>query len=58
VQAAGQRFAFKRGERLHTECSHKYSVESFSQLAAEAGWQLGRYWLSPAPQVGLFILDS
>ena len=58
VQAAGQRFAFKHGERLHTECSHKYSVESITRLAAEAGWQLGRYWLSPAPQVGLFILQS
>ena len=58
VQAAGQCFVFTRGERLHTESSHKYSVESFSQLAAEAGWQLGRYWLSPAPQVGLFILEN
>ena len=58
VRAAGQRFTFERGERLHTECSHKYSVESISQLAAEAGWQLGRYWLSPAPQVGLFVLES
>ena len=58
VQAAGQRFAFKRGERLHTECSHKYSVESLTRLAAEAGWQLGRYWLSEEPQVGLFILES
>ena len=58
VRAAGQRFTFERGERLHTECSHKYSIESITQLAAEAGWTLGRYWLSPAPQVGLFVLES
>jgi dimethylhistidine N-methyltransferase len=58
VHAAGQRFTFARGEGLHTECSHKYSVESITRLAAQAGWTLGQYWLSPAPQVGLFILES
>jgi dimethylhistidine N-methyltransferase len=58
VQAAGQRFTFTRGERLHTECSHKYSVDSIALLAAEAGWQLGHYWLSAEPQVGLFVLES
>lgn len=58
VRAAGRSFTFARGERLHTECSHKYSLESFSRLATQAGWTLSRYWLSPAPQVGLFILES
>jgi dimethylhistidine N-methyltransferase len=58
VQAAGQRFTFQHGERLHTECSHKYSVESFTRLAAQAGWKPGRHWISPPPRVGLFVLES
>ena len=58
VRAAGHNFTFARGERLHTECSHKYSLESFTRLAAQAGWTLSRYWLSPPPQVGIFILET
>jgi uncharacterized SAM-dependent methyltransferase len=30
VHVAGRGFAFKAGERLHTESSHKFSIESFN----------------------------
>lgn len=58
VQAAGQHYHFAAGERLHTECSHKYTQESVRRMAEDAGWRLERYWLSPAPQVGLFVLQA
>lgn len=58
VNAAGQRFHFAAGERLHTECSHKYSLEGIADMAAQSGWRLARHWLSPAPQVGMFVLES
>lgn len=32
--------AFAAGETIHTENSHKYSVESLSELAQTAGWNL------------------
>ena len=54
VQVAGQRFHFKAGERLHTENSHKFTSASITLLAAQAGWQLQRQWLSAAPQFGIF----
>ena len=38
MHVAGHGFAFKAGERLHTESSHKFSVESFKALAVSAGW--------------------
>ncbi|MFK3795248.1 ergothioneine biosynthesis protein EgtB [Pseudomonas sp. NPDC088444] len=58
VRVAGQRFHFAAGERLHTENSHKFTVESFTELAAEAGWTVERHWLSDAPQMALFSLRA
>jgi len=57
VNAAGHAFAFRRGERLHTESSHKFSVAMFTRLAAEAGWLVGKTWMSDAPRVALFRLE-
>ena len=36
---------FASGERLHTENSHKYSVESFAALLRDAGFSLEQHWL-------------
>ncbi|MFZ6047016.1 ergothioneine biosynthesis protein EgtB [Pseudomonas sp. CR3202] len=58
VHAAGRTFEFRAGERLHTENSHKYSLAQVADLAAESGWHLGRQWLSPDPQVGIFVLEA
>ena len=58
VNAAGNTFAFRKGERLHTENSHKFSVAMFSGLAAEAGWSADKIWISDAPRVALFRLES
>lgn len=39
VRVCGRSFAFGAGESIHTENSYKYTVETFSALAHEAGWQ-------------------
>jgi dimethylhistidine N-methyltransferase len=57
VNAAGSTFAFRRGERLHTENSHKFSLVRFAGLAADAGWSANKIWISDAPQVALFRLE-
>ena len=57
VNAAGKTFAFRRGERLHTENSHKFTVDMFARLAAEAGWSANKTWISDAPRVALFRLE-
>lgn len=58
VHVAGRGFAFKAGERLHTESSHKFSVESFGALASSAGWMIDQHWLSPAHEFAIFSLTS
>ena len=47
VTIAGRAFEFQHGETIHTEDSHKYTVESFHALAAAAGWQAEQVWTDP-----------
>jgi dimethylhistidine N-methyltransferase len=44
VTVAGLPFSFEKGERIHTENSHKYTVPGFSALAGRAGWSLRAVW--------------
>ncbi len=57
VSVAGQRFAFREGESIHTECSYKYSVEGFHGLARRAGFDPEQVWTdadADSDQVPLF----
>jgi len=38
-------FEFAEGESIHSEDSHKYTIEEFHSLAAEAGWRAFRHWI-------------
>jgi dimethylhistidine N-methyltransferase len=44
VTVAGSRFRFAEGEALHTENSHKYTIESFHGLAARSGFVPRAVW--------------
>ena len=46
-------FEFVLGESIHTESSHKYSIEGFRALAAAAGLEPVHHWTDPA---GLFSM--
>ena len=56
VTAAGHSFAFKAGERLHTENSHKFTEASFQSTVNDAGWSVAATWISPPPRFGVFVL--
>ncbi|MEM9963835.1 MAG: ergothioneine biosynthesis protein EgtB [Asticcacaulis sp.] len=56
VTVAGHCFRFVSGERLHTENSHKFTVDTFTALAREAGWEMANHWVSAAPAFGVFDL--
>lgn len=43
----GESFQFAPGETLHTENSYKYSIESFQQLARQAGFDPRQVWCDP-----------
>jgi L-histidine N-alpha-methyltransferase len=43
-RVAGREFHIDRGETIHTENSHKYSVAQFDRLAREAGFRRAEVW--------------
>ena len=56
VRVAGRTFDFAPGETLHTENSHKFTVEGFAALAATAGWRLEKSWESGDPAFAIVSL--
>ncbi|MEZ5844699.1 MAG: L-histidine N(alpha)-methyltransferase [Hyphomicrobiaceae bacterium] len=44
VGVLGHAFRFRAGETIHTENSHKYTIDDFSVLARRAGWRHARVW--------------
>jgi dimethylhistidine N-methyltransferase len=43
----GKQRAFKKGEMIHTENSHKYSIASIQHLLNRAGFQSVKVWTDP-----------
>jgi len=56
VHILGRSFTFSRGERIHTENSHKYSVSEFQDLARGAGWQPVTAWTDDDQLFSLHLL--
>jgi dimethylhistidine N-methyltransferase len=44
VTIAGKQIRFGAGESLLTECSYKYGIDDFAELAAAAGFNVERVW--------------
>lgn len=44
VTVAGVPFEIAKGESIRTECSHKYTIETFGEMAARAGFRVTRVW--------------
>ncbi|MEJ8845984.1 L-histidine N(alpha)-methyltransferase [Variovorax rhizosphaerae] len=44
VSLLGERFTFAEGETIHTENSHKFSIDGLRTLAVKAGFGIGPVW--------------
>jgi dimethylhistidine N-methyltransferase len=58
VHIAGQSFDFEEGESLHTENSHKFTIEGFRRLAVAAGFRPGAVWTDEARLFSVHWLES
>ena len=58
VHIQGQRIAFARGERILTEYSHKYELESFAAMAGKAGLEVAQVWTDTLGQFSVQFLTS
>ena len=45
VQVGDKSFTFKEGESIHTEYSHKYTLDGFAAMASAAGFSVERVWM-------------
>jgi len=55
VRLCGRVVEFGEAETIHTECSYKYTVESFGKLARSAGWTPTTLWTDPQ---GYFLVQA
>ncbi|WDI32900.1 L-histidine N(alpha)-methyltransferase [Hyphococcus flavus] len=44
ISLDGRTFSFDAGETLHTENSHKFTVDSFETLVNQTPWRLDKHW--------------
>lgn len=44
VRVADESFTFHKGETIHTENSHKYTISGFQQMAFRAGFRSAKVW--------------
>jgi len=58
ITVAGQRFEFARGDSIHTESSHKYSVPDFKALAERAGLKPVKVWKDPDKLFSMHWLEK
>jgi len=58
VRVAGETFHFRRGESMLTECSYKYTLDEFEELALEAGFGVDRIWLDEDRRFGVQFLEA
>ena len=56
VNIAGETFTFAEDEAIHTENSHKYTVDEMCDMAHSSGFGVEQIWQDPAGFFGVFYL--
>jgi uncharacterized SAM-dependent methyltransferase len=57
VHVGGRTFHLRAGETIHTENSHKFTVEGFASMANRAGWSLVEHWVAEAYTFAAVLLQ-
>ena len=58
VSVAGENFDFAEGETIHTEDSHKFTLDGFRTLARDVGWSPHEAWTDAASLFSVHVLTS
>ncbi len=58
VRVDDRSFHFESGETICTEHSYKFTIDSFGDLAARAGWTLERSWTDPERLFAILLLSA
>jgi len=53
-----KQFYFKKGEKIQTEISNKFTISKFSKLAKSSGWHVKKYWKDAKRYYSVFLLQA
>ena len=53
-----KKFYFKKGEKIQTEISNKFTISKFSKLAKSSGWTVKKYWKDAKRYYSVFLLQA
>ena len=56
IRVGDEEFEFEAGETIHTEYSHKYTIEGFAKMAESAGLTLRKHWTDDDQLFGVLHL--
>lgn len=56
VSVCGKKVEFAPGETIHTECSYKYTIETFGDLVERAGWSRVESWTDARDYFSVHVL--
>ena len=51
-----RKFFLKKGEKIQTETSKKFTFKTFSKLAKSSGWKVSNYWHDKKKYYSIFLL--
>ena len=53
-----RKFHFKKGEKVQTEISNKFTISKFIKLAKSSGWQVKKHWKDAKRYYAVFLLQA
>ena len=53
-----KKFTLKKGEKIQTEISNKFTISKFSKLAKSSGWHVQKYWKDAKKYYAVFLLQA
>ena len=53
-----KKFYLKKGEKIQTEISNKFTISRFSKLAKSSGWHVKKHWKDAKRYYSVFLLQA
>ena len=53
-----KKFYLKKGEKIQTEISNKFTISKFSKLAKSSGWHVKKHWKDTKKYYAVFLLQA
>jgi len=54
----GKEFYLKKGEKIQTEISNKFTISKFNKLAKFSGWNVKKHWKDAKRYYAVFLLEA